>query len=83
MKRISVAIDEQLLEQALAVSGEKTYARAIDRALRELVRRTAAGSSRRISLRLPVQTPDPANCSMLRARARRTISVNARSMVRA
>ena len=44
MKRISVAIDEQLLEQAVAVSGEKTYARAIDRALRELVRRTAARS---------------------------------------
>jgi Arc/MetJ family transcription regulator len=44
MKRVSVAIDEQLLEQAVAVSGEKTYARTIDRALRELVRHTAARS---------------------------------------
>jgi Arc/MetJ family transcription regulator len=38
MKRTNVVLDEQLLEEAVQVSGEKTYARTIERALREMVR---------------------------------------------
>lgn len=38
MKRMNVMIDEALLEEALRLSGERTYSAAINRALRELVR---------------------------------------------
>lgn len=38
MKRTNVVLDEQLLEEAVKVSGEKTYARTIERALQEMVR---------------------------------------------
>ena len=37
MKRTNVVLDEQLLEEAVKVSGEKTYARTIERALTEMV----------------------------------------------
>ena len=42
MKRTHVALDEQLLEEAVRVSGERTYARTIERALEEMIRRAKA-----------------------------------------
>lgn len=42
MKRTNVVLDEKLLAQALRVSGEPTYSRTIERALREMVRREQA-----------------------------------------
>ena len=42
MKRTNVVLDEDLLEEAVKVSGERTYARTIERALREMVRRHKA-----------------------------------------
>lgn len=39
MKRTNVVLDEHLLEEAVRVSGERTYARTIERALSELVQR--------------------------------------------
>jgi len=39
MKRTNVVIVEHLLEEAVRVSGERTYSRTIERALEELVRR--------------------------------------------
>ena len=39
MKRTNVVLDEHLLEEAVRVSGERTYARTIERALQEMVRR--------------------------------------------
>jgi Arc/MetJ family transcription regulator len=44
MKRTNVVLDEHLLEEAVKVSGEKTYARTIERALSEMVRRARARS---------------------------------------
>jgi len=44
MKRTNVVLDEHLLEEAVRVSGEKTYARTIERALSEMVRRARARS---------------------------------------
>ena len=38
MKRTNVVLDEHLLEEAVKVSGEKTYARTIERALSEMRR---------------------------------------------
>jgi Arc/MetJ family transcription regulator len=42
MKRTNVVLDEHLLEEAVQVSGERTYSRTITRALEELVRRAKA-----------------------------------------
>jgi len=42
MKRTNVVLDEVLLEEAVRVSGERTYARTIERALEELIRRAKA-----------------------------------------
>jgi Arc/MetJ family transcription regulator len=42
MKRTNIVLDEQLLEEAVRVSGERTYARTIERALQEMVRRAKA-----------------------------------------
>jgi Arc/MetJ family transcription regulator len=42
MKRTNVVIDEHLLDEAVRVSGERTYARTIERALDEMVRRAKA-----------------------------------------
>ena len=39
MKRTNVVLDEHLLEEAVRVSGEKTYSRTIERALEEMIRR--------------------------------------------
>lgn len=38
MKRTNVVLDEELLEEATRVSGEKTYSGAVNLALRELIR---------------------------------------------
>ena len=42
MKRTNVVLDEDLLEEAVRVSGEKTYSRTIERALEEMIRRAKA-----------------------------------------
>jgi Arc/MetJ family transcription regulator len=42
MKRTNVVVDENLLEEAVRVSGERTYSRTIERALQEMVRRAQA-----------------------------------------
>ncbi len=42
MKRTNVVLDETLLEEAVRVSGERTYSRTIERALHEMVRRAKA-----------------------------------------
>ena len=42
MKRTTFVLDEQLLEEATALSGERTFSRTIERALREMVRRLKA-----------------------------------------
>jgi hypothetical protein len=42
MKRTNVVIDEGLLEEAVRISGERTYSRTIERALEEMVRRAKA-----------------------------------------
>ena len=43
MKRTNVALDETLLEEAVRLSGGRTYSRTIERALIEMVRRVKAG----------------------------------------
>lgn len=43
MKRTNLVIDEQLLDEATRLSGERTYSRTVERALQELVRRIKAG----------------------------------------
>jgi Arc/MetJ family transcription regulator len=43
MKRTNLVLDEALLEEALRVSGERTYSRTVERALTEFVRRARAG----------------------------------------
>jgi Arc/MetJ family transcription regulator len=42
MKRTNLVLDEELLEEATRMSGEKTYSAAVQRALREFVRRAKA-----------------------------------------
>jgi Arc/MetJ family transcription regulator len=42
MKRTNLVLDEQLLEEATRLSGERTYSRAVERALTEFVRRAKA-----------------------------------------
>jgi Arc/MetJ family transcription regulator len=42
MKRTNLVLDEQLLEEATRVSGERTYSRAVERALRDFVQRAKA-----------------------------------------
>jgi len=42
MKRTNLVLDEDLLEQATRLSGEKTYSAAVNRALEEFVRRIRA-----------------------------------------
>lgn len=42
MKRIDLVLSEHLLEEATRLSGEKTYVRAIERALEEYVKRAKA-----------------------------------------
>jgi Arc/MetJ family transcription regulator len=42
MKRTSLVLREDLLEEATRLSGEKTYSRAVERALEEFVRHKKA-----------------------------------------
>ncbi len=42
MKRTNLVLDEHLLEEAVRVSGERTYSRTVERALRDLVQRARA-----------------------------------------
>jgi Arc/MetJ family transcription regulator len=43
MKRTNLVLDEELLEEAVRLSGERTYSRTVERALSEFVRRARAG----------------------------------------
>jgi Arc/MetJ family transcription regulator len=43
MKRTNLVLDEMLLEEAVRLSGERTYSRTVERALSEFVRRARAG----------------------------------------
>ena len=43
MKRTNLVLPEDLLEEATRLSGEKTYSKAVTRALEEFVRRAKAG----------------------------------------
>ncbi|HVS30120.1 MAG TPA: type II toxin-antitoxin system VapB family antitoxin, partial [Thermoanaerobaculia bacterium] len=42
MKRTNLVLDERLLEEATRISGERTYSRAVERALEDFVRRAKA-----------------------------------------
>jgi Arc/MetJ family transcription regulator len=42
MKRTNLVLDEQILEEATRLSGEKTYSAAVMRALEDFVRRAHA-----------------------------------------
>ena len=42
MKRANLVLREDLLEEATRLSGEKTYSRAVERALEDFVRRMKA-----------------------------------------
>jgi Arc/MetJ family transcription regulator len=42
MKRTNLVLDATLLEEVTRLSGEKTYSRAVERALEEYVRRARA-----------------------------------------
>jgi Arc/MetJ family transcription regulator len=42
MKRTNLVLDEKLLDEALRLSGERTYSRAVERALEDFVRRARA-----------------------------------------
>jgi hypothetical protein len=42
MKRTNLVLSEQLLEEVVRVSGERTYSRAVERAMEDFVRRARA-----------------------------------------
>jgi len=42
MKRTNIVLDEKLLEEATAISGAKTYSKAVNMALKDFVRRWKA-----------------------------------------
>jgi Arc/MetJ family transcription regulator len=42
MKRTNLVLDERLLDETLRLSGERTYSRAVERALDHFVRRAKA-----------------------------------------
>jgi Arc/MetJ family transcription regulator len=42
MKRTNLVLDEQLLQEAVRLSGERTYSRAVERALEDFVSRAKA-----------------------------------------
>jgi len=43
MKRTNLVLDEELLEEVLRISGERTYSAAVNRALSDFLRRARAG----------------------------------------
>ena len=42
MKRTNLVLDEALLEEATRISGERTYSRAVERALEDFIKRAKA-----------------------------------------
>jgi Arc/MetJ family transcription regulator len=42
MKRTNLVLDETLLDEAVRLSGERTYSRTVERALEDFVRRARA-----------------------------------------
>jgi Arc/MetJ family transcription regulator len=42
MRRTNLVLDGDLLEEATRISGERTYSRTVERALREMVQRARA-----------------------------------------
>jgi Arc/MetJ family transcription regulator len=42
MKRTNLVLDESLLDEAVRLSGERTYSRTVERALRDFVARAKA-----------------------------------------
>lgn len=42
MKRTNLVLDGELLEEATRLSGERTYSKTVERALRDMVRRAKA-----------------------------------------
>jgi Arc/MetJ family transcription regulator len=42
MKRTNLVLDEALLEEAVRLSGERTYSRTVERALQDFVKRARA-----------------------------------------
>jgi Arc/MetJ family transcription regulator len=42
MKRTNLVLDDVLLEETLKASGERTYSRAVERAMQDFVRRAKA-----------------------------------------
>ena len=49
MKRTNLVLDERLLDEALRLSGERTYSKAVGRALAEFVRRVKARRVRQLA----------------------------------
>lgn len=43
MKRTNLVLDERLLEEVIRASGERTYSRAVTRAIEDYLRRHRAG----------------------------------------
>jgi Arc/MetJ family transcription regulator len=43
MKRTNLVVDEQLLEEAVRLSGERTYSRTVERALEEFLDLAGSG----------------------------------------
>jgi hypothetical protein len=43
MKRTNLVLDASVLDEALRVSGERTYSRVVQRALEDFIRRARAG----------------------------------------
>ena len=43
MKRMSLVLDEQILEELTRVSGERTYSQAVTKAMEDYLRRHRAG----------------------------------------
>jgi Arc/MetJ family transcription regulator len=70
MKRTNLVLDEQLLEEATRLGGEKTYSATVNRALADFVRR--AKSARILDLRgSGLWEGDLASMRRDRSRARR------------
>jgi hypothetical protein len=49
MKRTNLVLREALLDEALRVSGERTYSQVVERALEDYVRRMKAGQILRLA----------------------------------
>lgn len=49
MKRTNLVLDERLLDEVLRLSGERTYSKAVGRALAEFVRRVKARRVRQLA----------------------------------